>query len=122
MKKQMIFMGLLAALVLSSCSSRKRVVYLQDMIPGEEYPLELKHEAKVQRDDRLAIVVTCKQPALAIPFNMQGGSVSVNANGEVSQSSGVPATKGYRVDINGDWAGNDASDSDGLAPAFRLAD
>ena len=101
MKKQMIFMGLLAALVLSSCSSRKHVVYLQDMIPGEEYPLELKHEAKVQRDDRLAIVVTCKQPALAIPFNMQGGSVSVNANGEVSQSSGVPATKGYRVDING---------------------
>ena len=101
MKKQMIFMGLLAALVFSSCSSRKRVVYLQDMIPGEEYPLELKHEAKVQRDDRLAIVVTCKQPALAIPFNMQGGNFSVNANGEVAQSGGVPATKGYRVDING---------------------
>lgn len=101
MKKQMVFLGLLAALVLSSCGSRKRVVYLQDMIPGEEYPLEQKHEAKVQRDDRLAIVVTCKQPALAIPFNMQGGNFSVNANGEVAQGGGVPATKGYRVDIKG---------------------
>lgn len=101
MKKKMVIMGVLAVLLLSSCASRKNFVYLQDMNPGEEYPLEMKHEAKVHRDDRLAITVNCKQPALAIPFNMQGGNFSISVDGDVTQQGAAALEKGYRVDING---------------------
>lgn len=101
MKKQLVLMGMLALLMLSSCASRKNFVYLRDMVPGEEYPMEMKHEAKVHRDDRLAIVVSCKQPALAIPFNMQGGNFSVSADGNVTQQGNSGLEKGYRVDIDG---------------------
>lgn len=101
MKKQMVFMGLLAVLLLTSCASRKSFVYLQDMETDKEYPLEVKHEAKVHRDDRLAITVSCKQPALAIPFNMQGGNFSVTADGDVTRQGGSGMEKGYRVDIDG---------------------
>ena len=101
MKKQMVIMGLLSVLLLTSCGSRKSFVYLQDMKLGEEYPLETKHEAKVHRDDRLAITVSCKQPALAIPFNMQGGNFSISADGNVTSQGGAMTEKGYRVDIDG---------------------
>lgn len=101
MKKQLVFMGLLAMLIFTSCASRKSFVYLQDMETDQEYPLEMKHEAKVHRDDRLAITVSCKQPALAIPFNMQGGSFSVGMDGDVTQQGSAALEKGYRVDIDG---------------------
>lgn len=100
MKRQLVFMGLMAVLVLSSCS-RKNFVYLRDMAPGEEYPLEVKHEAKVHRDDRLSITVSCKQPALAIPFNMQGGNFSISADGNITNQGAATQEKGYRVDIDG---------------------
>ena len=44
MKKQMVIMGLLSVLLLTSCASRKSFVYLQDMKPGEEYPKLLREE------------------------------------------------------------------------------
>jgi polysaccharide export outer membrane protein len=101
MKKKMVFMGMLAVLLLSSCASRKSFVYLQDLEVDKEYPLEVKHEAKVHRDDRLAITVSCKQPALAIPFNIQGGHFTIGADGNVINHGGASAQKGYRVDIDG---------------------
>ena len=50
-------MALLAIfiVILSSCASTKKFVYLQDMVPGVDYPIEGRYEAKVQRDDRLSI-------------------------------------------------------------------
>jgi polysaccharide export outer membrane protein len=101
MKKQKLIMGLMALLMLSSCASRKNFVYLQDLKPDKEYPLEVKHEAKVHRDDRLAITVSCKQPALAIPFNMQGGNFSINPDGHVTNQGSTNSEKGYRVDSDG---------------------
>lgn len=100
MKKQLLFMSLLAVLLLSACSSKKDFVYLQDMEVLKGYPVTAKHEATVQRDDRLSITVTCKSPELAIPFNMQSGAFEVSADGKVS-TSGAVKEKGYRVDIDG---------------------
>ena len=103
MNKQILWAGLLAVLLLSSCASRKRFVYLQDMEVGEEYVFNVKKEAIVHRDDRLSITVSCKNPELAIPFNMQGGNFHIGSGGDVvasEVSAGGP--KGYRVDVDGD--------------------
>lgn len=103
MNRQFVILSLLATvLLLSSCASRKNFVYLQDMQMGEKYPFDTKHEAEVHRDDRLGITVTCKNPELAIPFNIQGGTFRVDASGNVKSSDvSESREKGYRVDADG---------------------
>lgn len=102
MKKKMIFMGCLLALLLASCSSHKNVAYLQDMMQGQRYPYDSKYEATVHCNDRLSILVSCKRPELAVPFNTFGTSIQVGADGNVSTSSETPEkAKGYRVDVDG---------------------
>lgn len=104
MKKQLFFIGMMAALLLSSCASRKDFVYLGDMRQGTDYPANLRHEAKIQRDDRLSITVNSKNPELALPFNMQGGVFRLSENGNVTSASSASSSvreKGYRVDVDG---------------------
>lgn len=105
MRKQFVFMSLLAVLLfLSSCASRKGFVYLQDMEMGERYPFDTRHEAIIHRDDRLSITVSCKNPELAIPFNIRGESFRVGVDGNVTTSSEFSSgvrEKGYRVDVDG---------------------
>lgn len=106
MKRKLFFIGWMvaAALLLASCASRKNFVYLQDMQSGTSYPVETKHEAVIHRDDRLAITVDSKNPELAIPFNMQGGTFRLAADGSISASEGTVSEnreKGYRVDVDG---------------------
>lgn len=93
---------MLALMLLASCSSKKDIVYLQDMRVGTKYPIEAKYEPVIHCDDRLSITVSCKNPELAIPFNVQGGTFTVDANGNVTaDASGSSVEKGYRVDVNG---------------------
>lgn len=104
MKKNLFLLGgLVVTLLLSSCASRKNFVYLNDMYPGLSYPAENKHEAIIHRDDRLSIVVSSKNPELALPFNMNGGTFRMSSNGDISTS--MPESevreKGYRVDVDG---------------------
>lgn len=102
MKRMKVILGfMIALLAVTSCGSSKEFVYLQDMHMGERYPFEMRHEALIHRDDRLSITVSCKQPQLAIPFNVQNGAVSVSSDGEVSVNGNGMQEKGYRVDYQG---------------------
>lgn len=67
-----------------SCGSAKKYVYLNDMTPGTGYPFDSAHEAVIQANDRLSITVSCKQPELAIPFNIQSGSFKMSSDGTAS--------------------------------------
>ena len=99
MNKYTLLTILLAVLMLASCS-RKNYVYLQDMQLDEKYPFEDKYEAIVHKDDRLSITVSCKNPELAIPFNIYGGVFKVTADGNVtSDNSSADNEAGYRVDV-----------------------
>lgn len=61
MKKHLFVVGMMAAALLSSCSSSKDFVYLNDMKVGEQYTFSAKHEAVVHRDDRLNITSAVKR-------------------------------------------------------------
>ena len=88
-------------LVMSSCS-KKNFVYLQDMHMGLRYPFDDRYEAVVHKDDRLSITVSCKNPELAIPFNIYGDTFQVSADGSVSADGTTKVNeKGYRVDVDG---------------------
>ena len=90
-------------LLLTSCASRKNIVYLQDMQIGEKYRDDTRYEAVIRRDDRLSITVSNKNPELAIPFNIYGGTVKVGTDGDVTADASTKVNeKGYRVDVDGD--------------------
>lgn len=109
MKKTLFFMActLVAILSLSSCKTREKIVYLQDMSDTEEYPVIQKYEAVIKRDDKLSISVSCKNPELALAFNIPGtGGYTISADGSItaSQQPNVDSKNkpGYTVDVNGD--------------------
>ena len=100
-KFHLLLASLLAILLFSSCA-RKNFVYLQDMHIGQSYPFDDKYEAVVHKDDRLSITVSSKNPELAIPFNIYGGSFKVGSDGSVSADGTTRVNeKGYRVDVDG---------------------
>ena len=103
MNKSTLFFFLLTVLLFSSCATRKDLVYLRDMEELKEYPVFQKYEAVIHRDDRLSITVSCKNPELALPFNIYGGTFQVGSDGNIttSETSARVNEKGYRVDIDG---------------------
>lgn len=100
-KFHLLLASLLAVLLLSSCA-RKNFIYLQDMYMGQSYPYDDRYEAVVHKDDRLSITVSSKNPELAIPFNIYGGTFKVGTDGSVSADGSTKVNeKGYRVDVDG---------------------
>lgn len=90
--------ALLAGAV-SACKSQKDYLYLADMTDDQGYSITQRFVPKVQRDDRLLITVSCKNPELALPFNVAPGTVKVSDNGSVEARRD---DQYYRVDNDGD--------------------
>lgn len=103
MNNKIFWVSLFGLLLLTSCASRKNIVYLQDMQIGEKYRYDTRYEAVIRRDDRLSITVSNKKPELAIPFNIYGGTFKVGTDGDVTADASTRVNeKGYRVDVDGD--------------------
>lgn len=98
---------LTAVLALTSCvTSRKQMIYLEDMVELQDYPVTQDYEATIHCDDKLNIVVSSKNPELAYAFNLPGYSgYSVNESGNVVQSTSTFGDNikemGYSVDKHG---------------------
>ena len=90
-----------ALLLMASCASPKKFVYLNDMQPGEQYPVNTETVTIVHENDRLDIKVSCKNPELAVPFNSQVGAYRLSADGGVTAASAESLEQGYRVDADG---------------------
>lgn len=96
MKLRNILPITLTLLALASCSPVKKIVYLQDMVPGLGYDTQSINEVTIQPGDKLRISVASKNPELAIPFN--ANAVAVSSDGAIT-----PTETGmdYRVDPSG---------------------
>lgn len=69
---------------------------------GKIYPMDTRHEAVIHSDDRLSIKVSCKNPELALPFNLYGETYRVDGDGNIAAGGGSQGKeKGYRVDKDG---------------------
>ena len=55
--KNMYVVLVLAMLLTTSCINTKRIVYLEDMREDISYPMNAQPEMRIQRDDRLSIIV-----------------------------------------------------------------
>ncbi|WP_459186824.1 polysaccharide biosynthesis/export family protein [Parabacteroides sp. APC149_11_2_Y6] len=87
-----------AAVVFTACSSPRKVLYFQDVAPQSAQEIAQKYEAVIHTDDQLAIMVNCKDPELAMPFNMPMVTYQAGTSGT---SYGQQRILGYLVDANG---------------------
>lgn len=106
-KKIDLLLGLIVVSLFFSCSSRKKVLYLQDM--NTTMPIEQQYEIYIQKDDLLGILVNCKEQELAIPFNLprvsydMGDNTGMDVTSTMSSGSNDNSNQlGYVVDSNGD--------------------
>lgn len=95
------FLVVVTMMILASCASSKKFVYLNDMVPGESYPINTEMSTVVHENDRLDIKVSCKNPELAVPFNVQTGAYQVSSDGSVKSAGVDVLEQGYRVDAEG---------------------
>lgn len=98
MKKLLSFYSimLLCIVLLSSCFTPKKVVYLQDLTQGMEQALKEDYEAKIKKDDLLQILILAQTPEAAKPFNLSSLVQEINTT-----SSGNQDQYSYLVDVNG---------------------
>lgn len=84
-------------LLLTACTSSKKILYLQDVQPLKQQDIENQYEVKIHNDDLLAIMVNSKNPELALPFNLPLVSYQVGYQSGYNQR-----ILGYLVDSDGD--------------------
>lgn len=98
--KKLFIMLIASTMMLCGCS-KKEYLYLSDMTEDAGYVVANRYQSRIQSDDRLKITVSCKNPELAAPFNVNTGAVRVSSDGKVS-SNASDGSDTYRVNSEGD--------------------
>lgn len=103
MNYKQIFIYLAAFMLLSSCST-KRIVYMQGQQDLKEVigSVERKYDAKIKIKDLMTISVNCSQPEVAVPFNLTVSSSSSAKLSADTYATSQPTLQIYQVDNNGD--------------------
>lgn len=83
----------------TACTSRKEIVYLQDVVPLKQQEIDQKYEVIIHSDDLLSIMVNSKDPELALPFNLPMVTYQLGTNGGIGSSQ--QRVLGYLVDNAG---------------------
>lgn len=96
LKASIQLMTLFFVLLLTACTSSKKILYLQDVQPLKQQDIENQYEVKIHNDDLLAIMVNSKNPELALPFNMPLISYQLGYQSGYNQR-----ILGYLVDSDG---------------------
>lgn len=106
MKHIMLCLGLVAAVMLSSCVSSKKIIYFQgaDEVYAEAQKISQQYQMKAKPSDNLFIKITCSNPELLQVFSQDivMGSSGLNGGGmTASTNSSLNSTFGYTVDNDG---------------------
>lgn len=98
MNPKQIILFLSTALILSSCATTQKIVYLQDQVIGQEQTVEQGKYINIKPQDQLSIVVSSKDPQLATIFNLPRVQSTIGV-GNVNNQTGQ--ILGYTVDSKG---------------------
>jgi polysaccharide biosynthesis/export protein len=94
-----VFLLAVVSISLFSCVSKKDIIYYRNVASINNKELTNSYEIKIQPDDLLMINVTCDDPEISKPFNINNnfGNNQQNFGGNQNQQNGSV----YLVDING---------------------
>lgn len=101
MKNYVFLVMAVGMLAMTSCAPKK-VVYVENMQPGLDYPMDEKTEMIIRDNDRLSIFVSSKNPELTIPFNQELEAMAKVNTGDASANAGSNRRgREYLVDLKG---------------------
>ena len=86
-------------LLIISCTSRKDIIYYQNIDELSTNARENSYEIKIQPDDLLSIIVSAEDPEIAAPFNLQ--SVSLQSVKRLDLVNTQSTMQLYLVDAQG---------------------
>ncbi|MFB9076913.1 polysaccharide biosynthesis/export family protein [Flavobacterium procerum] len=95
--KSIVFLSFI--LIISSCASKKNIVYYQDI---DKIALQQKsdsYEVKIQPDDLLMIIVSADDVEASFPFNLK--TISVASNNRLDVANSQETFQQYLVDHEG---------------------
>ena len=97
-----ILLLFLIVVAFSSCATQKKISYFQDVQPNVEFEYIEGKDITVQPDDMLSIVVSSKNPELAMLFNLPHVQQLVGTDSkDLSLSSSRGELSGYTVNSKG---------------------
>lgn len=97
MKKILFFLVALTLVIVSSCTTSKEIVYMQDLDEVQLKEIVARYEAKIKKDDLLSIVVSGPDKMVVMPYNL---TLSDNVN--YGSTDPERSTLSYLVDCRGD--------------------
>ena len=98
--KKIKFLLLTIFMAMVSCTSHKKVPYLQNSAEMSPAIISELYDARIQPKDMLTITVSSEKPEAAIPFNLTVPT-SMNASSGSRSLSSQPVLQTYLVDNNG---------------------
>ena len=87
------------ALTAVSCNTYRKINYLQDIVPDKAERIAINKGILIQPKDMISIVVSSRNPELAMMFNLP--VISYQAGSEVVANGGSQRLLGYVVDNDG---------------------
>lgn len=97
-KKIVFFLGI--SVLLSSCASRKSIVYFQN-ISDVNIENTVNYEPTLKPDDQLMIIVSAPDAEAAVPFNLPAVAVMGSNNTPLDNSQGQMQIQSYLIDKQG---------------------
>ncbi len=83
----------------TSCDTYKKINYLQDVVPDKAERIAINKGILIQPKDMISIVVSSRNPELALMFNLP--VISYQAGSETVSNGGSQRLLGYVVDNDG---------------------
>lgn len=98
-KAGLVLVIMALALTAVSCNTYRKINYLQDIVPDKAERIAINKGILIQPKDMISIVVSSRNPELALIFNLP--VISYQAGSEVVSGQGSQRLLGYVVDNDG---------------------
>lgn len=97
--KKILFMAAMACVLLAGCKTQREVTYFQDLNVNSPQLIDSIGTVRMEPDDQISILVSCKEPEIAALFNLVRSQQRVGSQGSGLNSNGE--TSAYTIDSEG---------------------
>ena len=97
--KKKLFMAAMACVLLAGCKTQREVTYFQDLNVNSPQLIDSIGTVRMEPDDQISILVSCKEPEIAALFNLVRSQQRVGTRGSGLNSNGE--TSAYTIDSEG---------------------
>ena len=99
--KKILFMSALAVVLLAGCKTQREVTYFQDLNVNSPQLIDSIGTVRMEPDDQISILVSCKEPEIAALFNLVRSQQRVGMTTQGSGLSNNGETSAYTIDSEG---------------------